>query len=154
MRTLLAATVTTLVWIAGVSAQADPFLGIWELDLAKSSITRGAPPQIETVVNTAEPGGFRSLVATVSERATRVEVQHYILDGRFHRTEGTDPRELSFTRVGARAIESDTRRNGEITVKRRIELSPDGRTLTMTASGASGSGQKYANDTRVYEKKS
>ena len=79
-----------------LAAQDDPFLGIWELNLAESSITRGAPPRIETIVNIAEPGGFRSMLAMVGEKSTSVEIHHYNFDGSFHQTEGSDPRELSF----------------------------------------------------------
>jgi hypothetical protein len=137
---------------AMLQAQQDPFLGIWQLNVAKSSITRGAPPLSELMANTAEPGGFKSTLAVVSEQRTSVEIHHYIFDGRFHQTEGSDPRELSFTRIDPRHIESDTRRNGEITVKRTFELSADGRTLTVIANGKSGGGRPYSNDTRVYEK--
>jgi hypothetical protein len=62
-------------------------------------------------------------------------------------------RELSFKRVDASTIEQDTRRNGRITVHRHIQLSRDGKTMTFIASGVTGAGQKYENDTRVYEKK-
>jgi hypothetical protein len=144
-----------VVWgtAARVSAQNEGFLGIWELNLAKSSITRGAPPRSEIIVNLPEPGGFRSVLSVVSDRGTSVEVQHFNFDGGFHQTEGSDPRELSFRRVDARTIEQETRRNGQVTVRRRIQLAADGKTLTYVASGASGGGQKYDNDTRVYEKR-
>jgi hypothetical protein len=145
--------VAVLAWAAGLAAQNERFLGIWELNLAKSSITRGAPPRIETVVNVAEPGGFRSTLAIVGDRSTSVEIHHYNFDGSFHQTEGSDPRELSFRRVDQNTIEQDTRRNGQITVTRRIELSKDGKTMTFIASGTTGGGQKYTNDTRVYDKK-
>lgn len=136
-----------------VFAQDEPFLGTWELNLAKSSITRGNPPRSETIVNTAEPGGFRSLLAVVNEKSTSVEIHHYNFDGSFHQTEGSDPRELSFKRVDQNTIEQDTQRNGTITVHRHIELSRDGKTMTFTANGMTGGGQKYTNDIRVYEKK-
>ena len=138
---------------AVLNAQGEPFLGIWELSLAASSITRGAPPRSETVVNTAEPGGFRSMLAVVGEKSTSVEIHHYNFDGSFHQTEGSDPRELSFKRVDQHAIEQDTRRNGTITVHRHIEISADGKTMTFTANGVTGGGQKYTNDVRVYMKK-
>jgi hypothetical protein len=137
----------------GLVAQDEPFLGIWELNLAASSITRGAPPQIETIVNIAEPGGFRSLLAVVGEKSTSVEIHHYNFDGSFHLTEGSDLRELSFKRVDQNTIEQDTRRSGAITVHRHIELSRDGEKMTLTANGTTGGGQKYTNDIRVYEKK-
>ena len=152
-KTTLLVLVAVLVYGAGVTAQSEPFLGIWELNLAKSSITRGAPPKFETVVNVAEPGGFRSLLAVVNERATSVEIHHYNFDGDFHQTEAADPRELSFKRIDRRTITSDTRRSGQITVTRRFELSEDGKTMTVTASGTTGGGQKYTNDTRVYDRK-
>jgi len=136
-----------------VAAQNEKFLGIWELNLTQSSITRGTPPRNEMIVNVAEPGGFRSVLSVVTERGTSVEIHHYNFDGSFHQTEGSDPRELSFRRVDQNRIEQDTRRNGQITVKRRIELSPDGKTMTVVASGTTGGGQPYENDTRLYEKR-
>jgi hypothetical protein len=142
-----------LAYAALASAQNEPFFGTWELNLAKSSITRGAPPKGETIVNAAEPGGFKSTLTVVGERGTNVEIHHFNFDGAFHQTEGSDPRELSFKRVDPKRIEQQTRRNGQITVTRRIELSPDGKTMTYIASGTTGGGQKYDNDTRVYEKK-
>ena len=133
-------------------AQDEAFYGTWVLTLARSSITRGGPPKSETVVNAAEPGGFRSTLTVVSERGSSVEIHHYVFDGAFHATEGADPRELSFRRIDPTTIEQHTRRNGQITVTRRIQLSNDGRTMTFVASGTSGNGTKYENDTRVYEK--
>ncbi len=138
---------------AALTAQDEPFLGIWELNLTASSITRGAPPRIETIVNIAEPGGFRSMLAIVGETTTSVEIHHYNFDGSFHQTEGSDPRELSFKRVNHITIEQETRRSGTITVHRHIELSRDGKTMTVAANGITGGGQKYTNDIRVYEKK-
>jgi hypothetical protein len=152
-RRVLVVLVGALTAGAGLAAQTDPFLGIWELNLAKSSVTRGAPPQSETIVNVAEPGGFKSTLATVTSRSTSVEIHHYGFDGNFHQTEGADPRELSFKRIDRRTIESDTRRNGQITVRRRFVVAGDGTTMTVTASGVTGGGQQYSNDTRVYDRR-
>ena len=150
------AVIILLVGYVGVldlSAQNERFLGVWELNLAKSSITRGAPPRSEMIVNLAEPGGFRSVLSVVAERGTSVEIHHYNFDGAFHQTEGSDPRELSFRRVDQSTIDQDTRRNGQVTVNRRIVVSADGKTMTLVASGTTGGGQKYEKDTRVYDKK-
>jgi hypothetical protein len=130
----------------------EPFLGTFELDLAASAITRGAPPRSETIVNSAEPSGFRSLLAVVNEKFTSVEIQHFNFDGGFHQTEGSDPRALSFKRADADTIEQDTSRNGTITVHRHITVSRDGKVLTYVANGVTGGGQSYANDIRVYRR--
>lgn len=152
-RSAILVLVATLVWPAGLIAQNEQFLGIWQLNLAKSSITRGTPPLSETVMNVAEPGGFKSTLAVVTDRSTTIEIHHYNFDGHFHKTEGSDPRELSFKRVNQDTIEQETRRNGQVTSTRRIELSADGKAMTHTASGTTGGGQKYINDVRVYDKK-
>ena len=150
-----AVVVLLIIFARGLDlfAQNERFLGIWELNLAKSSITRGAPPRSEMIVNVAEPGGFRSVLSVVTERGTSVEIHHYNFDGAFHQTDGSDPRELSFRRVDQNTIDQDTRRNGQVTVNRRIVVSADGKTMTLIASGTSGGGQKYEKDTRVYDKK-
>ncbi len=146
-----------LLFIAALSVPAqdaaEPFLGTWDLNLTASSITRGAPPRIETIVNISEPGGFRGMLAVVNEKSTSVEIHHYNFDGNFHPTEGSDPRELSFKRIDRNTIGQDTRRNGTVTVHRRIELSRGGAVMTITSNGVSGGGQKYTNDIRVYERK-
>jgi hypothetical protein len=142
----------TALVLPAAAVDSEPFLGTFELDLAASAITRGAPPRSETVVNTAEPGGFRSLLAVVNDKSTSVEVQHWNFDGGFHQTEGADPRALSFKRPDANTIEQDTNRNGSLTVHRHITLSRDGKILTYVADGVSGGGQKYAGDTRVYRR--
>jgi hypothetical protein len=143
----------SVAWSAGLTAQHEAFLGVWELNLAKSSITRGAPPKSETIANVAEPGGFRSLLAVVNPTTTSVEIHHYNFDGAFHQTEGSDPRELSFKRIDTNTIDQETRRGTEVTVHRRIQVSKNGRTMTYIASGKSGTGVPYSNDTRVYERK-
>jgi hypothetical protein len=152
-RQIVLALAAAFAFGSGLAAQDEPFLGKWELNLAKSSITRGAPPQGETIENVAEAGGFKSTLTSVTGRGKGVEIHHYIFDGAFHQTEGGDPRELSFKRVDRRNIDSDTRRNGQITVNRHFQLSEDLRTMTVVANGTSGGGQKYVNDTRVYDRK-
>ena len=153
MFSVVVLVITAVGGSLGLSAQAERFLGVWEFNVAKSSITRGAPPRTELIVNLSEPGGFKSLLSVVADRSTSVEIHHYNFDGSFHQTEGSDPRELSFKRVDQNTIEQDTRRNNEITVHRRMQLSPDGKTMTVVASGRTGGGQPYENDTRVYDRK-
>lgn len=142
--------VAIVAFCAGLMAQNEPFLGIWEFNLAKSNITRGVPPKSQTFVMVPEPGGFKSVRATIrGDGTTNVEIHHYNFDGNFHQTEGGDPRELSFKRLDQYTIEETARRNrnGQITIsKRRLEVSKDGKTKTIRS--LSGD-----NDVRVYDKK-
>jgi hypothetical protein len=117
-----------------VMAQSEPFLGAWELNLAKSSITRGAVPKNQVIINVAEPGGFKTTRASLNQDGTSVEVHHYRFDGKFQQTEGGDPREISYKRLNPNTIERTTKRNGEITVGTE-EVSSDGKTLTVKQPG-------------------
>ncbi|MSV27167.1 MAG: hypothetical protein EXQ52_00220 [Bryobacterales bacterium] len=137
-----AALVAIVAFSAVLMAQNEPFLGIWELSLAKSKITRGAVPKSQTIVNVAQDGAFKSTRASINENGTSVEVHHYNFDGKFHQTEGGDPREISYKRLNPTTIERTTRRNGEITVGQE-EVSNGGKTLTVTQPG----------NVRVFDKK-
>ena len=67
--------------------------------------------------------------------------------------EGGDQRELSFKRVDLYTIDETARRNmnGQINVTtRRIQLSPDGKTMTIKSSGT---GADRQDDIRVYDKR-
>ena len=55
-------------------------------------------------------------------------------------------------RVDANTVEANFKRNGKVTTRSRVEVSKDGKTLTQTASGVSGNGQRYENDVRVYDR--
>jgi hypothetical protein len=47
---------------AGLAAQDEPFLGTWELNLAASSIIRGAPPRVETICEYRRTGRLQKFV--------------------------------------------------------------------------------------------
>lgn len=152
LRKSLTVVVAVLGFSLGLVAQSELFLGVWELNLAKSTITRGTPPKSHTLVNLPEPGGFKSVRALVMENTTSAEIHHYRFDGLFYQTEGGDPRELAFKRIDQTTLEETAKRNrnGEITTAtRRMEVSKDGKTLTIIAPGANGAGT----DIRIYDKR-
>jgi hypothetical protein len=148
-------TIVTLVAITSagrVTAQSDPFLGVWEMSHSKSSVTRGTAPRSEMLVIVAEADGLKSTLVTINEGQGRAEIHHYKFDGNPHPTEGGDVRHLTFKRTGPRSAEVTTVRSGEVTATRRMEVSSDGKTLSFNGSGKSSNGTPFANDLRVYVK--
>lgn len=143
--------------ISLMAQEKEPFLGIWELNLAKSHFTLRGAPKSQTFVMVAEPGGFKSTRATLNENTTtNVEIHHYNFDGNFHETEGGDQRALSFKRVDLYTIEETARRNrnGQTVIStRRIELSKDGQTMTIRSTGTSADSPARRDDIRVYDKR-
>jgi hypothetical protein len=150
---LVVVTLAAITFGARLAAQSDPFLGVWEMNHAKSSVTRGTAPLAEMLVIVAEEGGLKSTLVMISEGQGRAEVHHYKFDGNPHPTEGGDPRHLSFKRTGPRSAEVLTVRSGEVTATRRMEVSSDGKTLSFNGNGRSSNGTPFVNDLRVYEKK-
>src|SRR6185436_6280236 len=88
---LLGLLIAALAFCTTLKAQDEPFVGVWELNAAKTTnYQRGK----QTIINVPVPGGFRSSrISYGDERDARIEIHSYIFDGNFHQTEGGDPRE-------------------------------------------------------------
>src|SRR2546426_3499187 len=94
----LGVLVATLAFCTSLMAQHDPsepFLGIWELDLAK---TVNYPQQSQMIINVPAPGGgFISTRATIGKDSTSsTEVHPVAFDGKPHATTGNNLQEFSY----------------------------------------------------------
>jgi hypothetical protein len=141
----LSVLVATLAFCTSLMAQdkqSEPFLGIWEIDLAK---TTNYPQQSQMIINVPAPGGgFISTRATIGKdnKSSSTEIHPVAFDGKPHQTTGGDAREISYKLINPNTIERTHNRNGKISVDTE-EVSKDGKTLTVT----------QANATRIYDKK-
>jgi hypothetical protein len=90
--------VATFAFDASLMAQdkqSAPFLGIWELNLEK---TTNYPQQGQTMINVPAPGGgFISTRATIGKenKSSSTEIHPVVFDGNPHQTTGGDAREIS-----------------------------------------------------------
>ena len=137
--------ITTLAFSAILVAQdkqSEPFLGIWELNLEK---TTNYPQQSQTMINVPSPGGgFISTRATIGKDNSRssAEIHPVVFDGKPHQTTGGDARQISYKLIDPYTIERTHNRGGKVSVDRE-QVSKDGKTMTVTQDGR----------TRIYEKK-
>ena len=136
--------VATLAFDASLRAQdkqSEPFLGIWELNLEK---TTNYPQQSQSMINVPAPGGFISTRATIGKenKSSSTEIHPVIFDGKPHQTTGGDAREISYRLIDPYTIERTHNRNGRISVDTE-QVSKDGKTMTV----------KQANAVRIYDKK-
>lgn len=144
-RKSLGVLVVTLAFCTSLMAQdkqSEPFLGIWEINLAK---TTNYPQQSQMIINVpAAGGGFISTRATIGKDNARssTEIHPVAFDGKPHATTGGDVREISYKLIDPYTIERTHNRNGRISVDTE-QVSKDGKTLTV----------KQANATRIYDKK-
>lgn len=135
----LGALVAILAFSTGLAAQNEPFLGIWQINLEKTS---NYPQQSQMIINLPTADGFTSIRATIGKDGrSSSEVHPVAFDGKPHQTTGGDPREISYKRLDAYTVERTHNRNGKISVDTE-QVSKDGKTLTV----------KQENAVRIYDK--
>ena len=129
----------TIAFCTSLMAQNKPFLGIWEINLEKTS---NYQQQSQMIINVPAPGGVTSIRATIGkDNKSSTEIHPVAFDGKPYQTTGGDPREISYKRIDANTIERTHNRNGKTSVDTE-QVSKDGKTLTV----------KQASAVRIYDK--
>lgn len=140
IRLILALAITAIGAFA-----ADPFVGTWKRNVAKSSATN-EKVNAQTNVYEAIPNGFRM---TRTSPGGAPVVNDYIFDGKEHAlTQESGPRTATGAdtriakRLSANAFEIKLFAKGKLVATRRTEVSKDGRTMTTTTDGVTTTGGK------------
>src|SRR5687767_10684935 len=99
-----------LIVAAGISthlasAQTDPQVGTWVLDVTKSTYSPGPAPRSQTAVYAASANGLK-VVATGTDAAGKPTTTEFTVtfDGKDHPAKGSP----DFTTISARRIDSNT----------------------------------------------
>jgi hypothetical protein len=138
-----------LLGFAAALFAADPFVGTWKMDPAKTKYKEGTAPKEQTVVisgagddlnvkvsGTTADGKPISLSYTVPAKGGQgktVESPYYdAVDGKRH---GTNEREVMY------------KKGGKTVFTTHSKVSKDGNSMTTTAKGMSSSGQKVDAET-------
>jgi ABC-type xylose transport system substrate-binding protein len=131
---------------------ADPSLGTWKLNEAKSKIDPGLPKNV-TVVYEAEGNSIKSTVDGFDGKGNPV---HSVWTGKFDGKDypvtgdpNSDTR--SVKRIDEHTLELTVKKGGKVVTTGRIAIAADGKSRTLTASGTNASGKKM-HSTSVYDK--
>jgi hypothetical protein len=128
-----------LAFSTGLAAQNEPFLGIWQINVEK---TTNYPQQTQYIINIPTANGITSIRATIGKDGkSSAEVHPEAFDGKPYQTTGGDPRLISYKRIDDHTVERTHNRNGKISVDTE-QVSKDGKTLTV----------KQENAVRIYDK--
>jgi len=131
---------------------ADPQMGTWKLNEAKSKITPGTLKNTQVV--------YSSMFGQVKIKADGIDAngkpQHTEWSGKFDGKDypvtgdpNSDAR--SYTKVNERTLTTANKKNGKVTATGQIVVSPDGKSRTVTISGTTPKGKKFTN-VAVYDK--
>jgi len=141
------------------SAQSDPRIGTWELNLGKSTFTPGPPPQRQTLTYGATGGKLWALLQGVDAEGKPISPDTsnmtIYFDGKDHPTPQATPQanydSSAWTRISATKYEVTRKKAGKVVLTSTNVVSNDGKTMTITTKGVDGVG-RLINNIRVYDK--
>ncbi|HUK54492.1 MAG TPA: hypothetical protein VL099_14485 [Candidatus Binatia bacterium] len=144
----------TAVLIGGMAASvaANPNMGTWKLNEAKSKLTPGGTKN-HTVVYTAEGDKIKVIVdGTTADGKPSHSEWIGKFDGKDYPVTGDPTSDMrSYKKVDDRTTEFSVKKGGKVTATGRIEVSKDGKTRSVTLNGTDAKGNKVTS-TGVYDK--
>jgi hypothetical protein len=133
--------------------QSSPLAGTWKMNAAKSKYSPGPAPASSTLKWERVSDGFTFTVDQVNAQGQATHTENLEKDdGSEGQIQGAQtPTTRFLRRIDDRNYEDGDKVNGKATVSRRLVISPDGKTLTVTMKGTTAQGQAL-NNVVVYEK--
>ena len=136
------------------AGSADPLLGTWELNVAKSSYVPAPGPKAQTVVISGTDQA-RKLVVDITPDAGAP--MHWEVAGAANQdlpVVGVNPNADTYTfrRVNQTTTEARYKKGGKPTITQTAVVSADGKVLTVTGRGINAAGNTV-NTTAVYDRK-
>ena len=128
-------------------AQADPFLGTWKLDLAKSTYSPGPAPKSLTVTYSKAGPETKVVVDGVGGDGSKTHWEYTAaVDGKDYKMTGNpDGDTVSLKQINPRTVDVTYKRAGKPMLVNRRTLSADGKTLTVTTTGTNAKGETVKN---------
>jgi glucan-binding YG repeat protein len=124
---------------------ADPFVGTWKLDPAKSKYTAGTAPKDVTIVIEEQGDSYQVAATGTYADGSPLSVKYSIPKAGGTGTVQEGPFDaITSKRVSARVRENTYTKNGKETASRRVVLSKDGKTLKNTVNGTDPKGNPLA----------
>jgi hypothetical protein len=133
---------------------ADPIVGTWQLNVAKSKFTPGPVLKSQTRVYTESAAGITLKVTTVAaDGTTGTQESTFKYDGKDYPFAGSaDWDSLSLTRKDANTVHSTQKKAGKAVGTTVRTLSKDGKVLTLVSKGTGANGKPYGSTT-VFDRK-
>jgi hypothetical protein len=151
-RTIALTLALCAVGVAAGVAAAEPNIGTWKLNEAKSKIAPGAPKN-NTVVIEAAGDNVKVTVDGVDGDGKPMHNEWTgKFDGKDYAVTGDPTADMrSYAKVNAHTQTLTVKKDGKVTVTGRIVVSADGKTRTLTTNGTDAAGKKLSSTT-VFDK--
>jgi hypothetical protein len=128
-------------------AQTSPWLGLWQLNLAKSKFSPAPPYKSLTVYRSQAEGQNPKVTESGIDAAGNsfsLAMPEAIADGKPHPVTGSPLIEaFAATVVDANTLTYSPMKDGKVVATGTFVMSPDGRTYTLTLTGTLRDGQQF-----------
>jgi hypothetical protein len=147
MKRVLTCAAVVVLTMTGLSAQSNPMIGNWKLNLAKSKFTPGPAPKSQSSTIEAAGDGIKNVTKGVAGDGSVINYGYTAstLDGKDYPLTGTATPSggdmISVTRVDAYTFESTIKKAGKAVQTTRAVYSKDGKLRTLTAKGTDKTGK-------------
>jgi uncharacterized ParB-like nuclease family protein len=150
-KTLLVGAILAIV--TGTALAADPVVGTWKLNVAKSTFSPGPAPKSQTRSYAESAQGMTLTVKTIAaDGKESTTTLTFKVDGKPYPASGNpDFDSVAVTRVDALTVHSIQTKAGANVGAAVRTVSKDGKTLTFAQKGTHATGQKY-DDISVYDR--
>lgn len=133
---------------------APPWVGVWRLNVSKTTMSPGPKPASSTVtIVAADGGGLKQVTeqslglgASKSEFTARFDGRDYPIRG------NPNADVVVLKRIDDQTYEVVGKKGGKVMISSRVSHSPDGKARTVVQTGVDAKGQKVSN-TLVYDRR-
>jgi hypothetical protein len=145
--------VFALFGFAATLVAADPTVGTWKLNTAKSKYSPGPAPKSATITYEETADGIKRMGESVDADGNKTSFEYTAkYDGKDYPVTGSDTIDMiALKRINDRTTEATLKKSGKVVSTARRVVSKDGKMLTLTITGTNAKGQKIKN-IAVYDK--
>ena len=142
-----------LLGFAATLVAADPTVGTWKLNPAKSKYSPGPAPKSATITYEETADGIKRMGESVDADGNKTTFEYTAkYDGKDYPVTGSDTIDMiALKRINDRTTEATLKKSGKVVSTARRVVSKDGKALTLTITGTNAKGQKMKN-IAVYDK--
>ena len=151
-RTILLTLLLCFVGAALCFAAADPQMGTWKLNEAKSKISAGAPKSSTVVYEAAGDNMKVTVDGTDADGKPLHSEWTGKFDGNDYPVTGDSAADTrSYRKINNHTLALTNKKGDKVMMRGRAVVSADGKTRTVTVTGTDANGKKYTS-TAVYDK--
>jgi len=155
MKTLLQTVgLAAMLAFTTVAIAANPVVGTWQLNPAKSKFSTGPAPKTDTRTYTESADGITMTWKSVAADGKEMNVKStFKTDGKDYPLTGSANFDtLTLKQVDSHTVHSTQKKGGKVVGETTRTVSKDGKELTLASKGTGADGVAY-NNVMVYDRK-